>query len=143
MARMKNQGFLTVLFFINFFKTSKCSLCFSSFESCLVFYRVRRNHSCCLEYMRHQIDIKSLYNICGSVSWTPNIVLYGRPIVPAICLLVIPRQFHGFSAIFPRTPSHSFEIWHTCRNCLETNIRQFFYLGQASSDIWACEKMKK
>ena len=57
---------------------------------------------------------------------------------------VIPCQINRFLAIFPRTSSDSFEIWHTCRNCLETNIRHFFLnLGQASSEIWACEKMKK
>ena len=57
---------------------------------------------------------------------------------------VIPCQINRW---FPLTPSDSFEIWHTCRDCLETNnsnIRQiFFNLGQASSEIWACEKMKK
>ena len=41
---------------------------------------------------------------------------------------VIPCQINRFSAIFPQTPSDSFEIWHTCRNCLETNIRQFFFI---------------
>ena len=35
---------------------------------------------------------------------------------------VIPCQINRFLTIFPRTPSDSFEIWHTCRNCLETNI---------------------
>ena len=34
---------------------------------------------------------------------------------------VIPCQINRW---FPLTPSDSFEIWHTCRNCLETNIRQ-------------------
>ena len=34
----------------------------------------------------------------------------------------IPCQINRFLTIFPRTPSDSFEIWHTCRNCLETNI---------------------
>ena len=29
---------------------------------------------------------------------------------------------------FPRTPSDSFEIWHTCRNCLESNICQIFFI---------------
>ena len=30
------------------------------------------------------------------------------------------------------------------RTCLENNIRQiFFYLGQARSEIWPCEKMEK
>ena len=57
---------------------------------------------------------------------------------------VIPCQIIRFLAIFPRTSSDSFEIWHTCRNCLENNIRQiFFYLGQARSEIWPCEKMEK
>ena len=57
---------------------------------------------------------------------------------------VIPCQIIRFLAIFPRTSSDSFEIWHTCRNCLENNIRQFFfYLGQPSSEIWPCEKTKK
>ena len=55
-----------------------------------------------------------------------------------------PCQIIRFLAIFPRTSSDSFEIWHTCRTCLENNIRQiFFYLGQARSEIWACEKMEK
>ena len=54
---------------------------------------------------------------------------------------VIPCQINRW---FPLTPSDSFEILHTCRNCLETNTRQFFFnLGQASSEIWVCEKMKK
>ena len=35
---------------------------------------------------------------------------------------VIPCQINRFLANFPWTPSDSFEIWHTCRNCLETNI---------------------
>ena len=57
---------------------------------------------------------------------------------------VIPCQIIRFLAIFPRTSSDSFEIWHTCRNCLENNILQiFFYLGQARSEIWSCEKMEK
>ena len=57
---------------------------------------------------------------------------------------VIPCQIIRFLAIFPRTSSDSFEIWHTCRTCLENNIRQFFfYLGQACSEIWPCEKMEK
>ena len=34
-------------------------------------------------------------------------------------------------------------VSRSCRNCLETNICQFFYLGQVSPEIWACEKMKK
>ena len=41
---------------------------------------------------------------------------------------VIPCQINRFLAIFPRTSSDSFEIWHTCRNCLETNIRQIFLI---------------
>ena len=42
---------------------------------------------------------------------------------------------------FSTDPSDSFEILHTCRNCLETNIRQICQnLCQASSEIWACEK---
>ena len=57
---------------------------------------------------------------------------------------VIPCQNIRFLAIFPRTSSDSFEIWHACRNCLENNIRQFFfYLGQVRSEIWPCEKMEK
>ena len=57
---------------------------------------------------------------------------------------VIPCQIIRFLAIFPRTSSDSFEIWHTYRTCLENNIRQiFFYLGQARSEIWLCEKMEK
>ena len=45
---------------------------------------------------------------------------------------------------FPRTSSDSFEILHTCRNCLENNICQiFFYLGQPNSEIWPYEKAKK
>ena len=56
----------------------------------------------------------------------------------------IPCQIIRFLAIFPRTSSDSFEIWHTCRNCLENNMRKFFfYLGQARSEIWPCEKMEK
>ena len=44
-------------------------------------------------------------------------------------------DFHG-------PPPILFEIRHTCRNCLENNIRQiFFYLGQARSEIWPCEKV--
>ena len=54
---------------------------------------------------------------------------------------VIPCQIIRW---FPRTSSDSFEIRHTCRNCLENNIRPiFFYLGQARSEIWPCEKMEK
>ena len=44
------------------------------------------------------------------------------------CKRVIPCQINRFLAIFPRTPSDSFEIWHTCRNCLETNIRRIFFI---------------
>ena len=60
---------------------------------------------------------------------------------PTYSIWVIPCQIIRW---FPRTSSDSFEIWHTCRNCLENNIRQiFFYLGQARSEIWPCEKMEK
>ena len=43
-----------------------------------------------------------------------------------VSIRVIPCQINRFLAIFPLTSSDSFEIWHTCRNCLETNIRQIF-----------------
>ena len=46
------------------------------------------------------------------------------PLLLTIYLWVIPCQINRW---FPLTLSDSFEIWHTCsRNCLETNIRQFF-----------------
>ena len=48
--------------------------------------------------------------------------------VCSIHVWVIPCQIIRFLAIFSRTPSDSFEIWHACRNCLETNIRQFFFI---------------
>ena len=54
---------------------------------------------------------------------------------------VIPCQINRG---FPLTLSDSFEIWHTCRNCSETNIRQFF-LSRSSSyrdmAVWKNEKV--
>ena len=46
-----------------------------------------------------------------------------RSNVPKSHKWVIPCQINRW---FPLSPSDSFEIWHTCRNCLETNIRQIF-----------------
>ena len=49
-------------------------------------------------------------------------------------LWAIPCQINRS---FPLTLSDFFDIWKTCSNCLETNIHQFLYLGQASSEIMA------
>ena len=50
-----------------------------------------------------------------SARWCPNCITHPS--------WIIPCQINRW---FPLTLSDSFEIWHTCRNCLETNMCQFF-----------------
>ena len=56
-------------------------------------------------------------------------------------------QSHVLLLGHPCQISDSFEIWHSRRICLGTNIYRntpnLCYLGRANSEIWLWEKMKK
>ena len=111
-------------------------------QTCTVYF--------CLHWLLATSEKQSMLSIVGCSAFRLLMILARKLAIPShqrrwqriqLCYRVIPCQIIRW---FPRTSSDSFEIWHTCRNCLENNIRQiFFYLGQARSEIWPCEKMKK